>query len=153
MKTSNIPSLVAIKVKPYGGEYSKRKMQAKDLYCWFNEAQPDCPHVSIDCSYMNDPWKYFHVTFPCYKLDVGKSSRDEEVLERVSYSIYFAIDNDRDVVELDPKQQATSTGTWHAPKKSLGNDWVTSRGRADMNRTGLAFAKEFFSSAFFQSLG
>jgi len=152
VKTSNIPALVAIKVQPYGGEYTKRKMKAENLYCWFNEAQADHPHVSIDCSYLNDPWKYFHVTFPCYKLDVGKSSKDEEVLERVSYSIHFVIDNERDVVEFDPKAKAPSTTHWQAPKKVLGNDWVSSKGRADMGRSGLAFAKEFFASAFFQSL-
>lgn len=153
MLTRNIPDLVAITVKPYGGEYNKRRMAARDLYCWFNNAQPTHPHVSITCDYMNEPWTYFHVTFPCYVLDRDRSSAEEEVLQQVSYSIHFVIDDDRDVVAYDPKTKDTGIQGWKAPKIVTGNNWVSSQGRAGMREAALPFAREFFASAFFQSKG
>lgn len=136
MKTAAIPDTVNIRGKIFPGEYKKRKMKSKDLYCWFNQETPHFPHASIEISHTHENWTDFHVTFPLTKEKGGW----QEGVETVSYSVYVRIDPETDQITVT---HTTDASRW---KPSGENPGFVSF--ADSERRGLQFAKEFYSAAF-----
>ena len=139
MKTAKIPKIVTIRGQLFPGDYEKRKMKAKDLYCWFHVEAPGCPHASVEISDVHENWRDFHVTFPVSKQKGGWSGEDET--EIVSYSVYVQID-DGDTVKV---VRTTDSKHWKVTGFNPGI-----KGFADMDRKGLEFAREFYSAAFAQ---
>ena len=88
MLSKDIPNQMSVKAPPFTGVYKKRKMQSKDLYCWFNiEDDVIFPHVSL---HINDAehktFRYFHISFPI----LHKGGWDAEST-KTSFSIQYEI--------------------------------------------------------------
>ena len=134
MKTANIKDVVNIRGELFEGAYKKRKMQAENLYCWFNEKMVHYPHASILISQQHEEWVDFHVSF-----SVTKKKAWEEATETVSYSVYVVIDKMTDKISVS---RTTDTRGWKLSGVNPGF-----KSYADADRKALEFAIEFYSAA------
>jgi hypothetical protein len=135
MLTSEIPETLDIRCAPFTGIYKRRKMQSKDLYCWFNvEDDKLFPHVSVHINIEHNVWRHFHVTYPLEKIGAW-----EDKPTAFSFSIHYEIDG-------GTIRQTSVTDTAHVNRTDGGG-----MGYREMQDESKLFALRFVQKAMVQS--